>query len=165
MAKGKNRDLLPALGGVFSLFVVFLHCLGILGASTWRLSMLLTPSLWLLLGLCLLARRKNWLLVVGMLPLIIVTVQNAWIPLPMQSVYLFVNALVCDVFPAAALVLLFVFVCLACLHTGAGFRRELWFLPVLLMLPLCIWQHENTLPWAQLGMIACVSLWLKPTGK
>ena len=36
------------------------------------------------------------------------------------------------------------------------------FLPILLMLPLCIWQHEATLPWAQLGTIACVSLWLKP---
>ena len=32
MAKGKSNDLLPTLGGVFSLFVVFLKCLGILGS-------------------------------------------------------------------------------------------------------------------------------------
>lgn len=165
MAKGKNSDLLPALGGVFCLFVVFLRCLGILGAATCQLCMLLMPALWLLLGLCLLTRRKNWLVAAGMLPLAIATVQSACTPLPMQSVYLFVNALLCDVFPAAAFALLFVFVFLSCLHTGARFRRELWFLPVLLMLPLCIWQYENTLPWAQLGMIACVSLWMKPAGK
>ena len=34
-----------------------------------------------------------------------------------------------------------------------------------LVLPGCIWQHASTLPWAQFGMIACVTLWLKPAGK
>ena len=165
MAKGKNNGLLPTLGGVFCLFVVFLQCLGILDTSGWRLNMLLMPALWLLLGLCLLTRRANLLLVVGFLPLVILKAQGAWHPLPMGSVYLFVNALLCEVFPAVAFVLLFLCLLLSCLHIGGKFRRELWFLPILLMLPLCIWQHENTLPWAQLGMIASVSLWLKPAGK
>lgn len=165
MAKAKNNDLFPTLGAVFCLFVVFLQCLGILGASAWRLNMLLMPALWLLLGLCLLTRRKNWLVVAGLLPLVILKVQGAWAPLPMNSVYLFVNSLLCDVFPAASFVLLFIFAFLTCLGVCAKFRRELWFLPILLLLPLCVWQHESTLPWAQLGMISSVSLWLKPAGK
>ena len=165
MAKTKNNDLFPVLAAVFCFFVVFLQCLGILGASAWRLSMLLMPALWLLLGLCLLARRKNWLLVAGFLPLVILKVQSAWAPLSMNSVYLFVNSLLCDVFPAASFALLLLFVFLTCLGVCGKFRRELWFLPILLFLPLCVWQHENTLPWAQLGMIASVSLWLKPAGK
>ena len=165
MAKTKNNDLFPALAAVFCFFVVFLQCLGILGASAWRLSMLLMPALWLLLGLCLLARRKNWLLVAGFLPLVILKVQSAWAPLSMNSVYLFVNSLLCDVFPAVSFALLLLFMFLTCLGVCGKFRRELWFLPILLFLPLCVWQHENTLPWAQLGMIASVSLWLKPAGK
>jgi hypothetical protein len=165
VAKGKNNDLLPTLGAVFCLFVVFLQCLGILGGSTWKLSMLLLPALWLLLGLCLLSRRANWLLVVAYMPLVLLKVQGIWQPLPLDSVYLFVTTLLCDVFPASAFALLWIFLLLRCLHICNGFRRELWFLPILLMLPLCVWQHQNTLPWAQLGMIASVSLWLKPAGK
>lgn len=165
MAKGKNQELMPTLGSVFSLFVVFLQCLGILNAAVWRLNLLLMPALWLILGLCLLTRRKNWLLVAGLLPLTIVKTQSAWMPLPMNSVYLFVNVLLCELFPAVAFVVLLIFALMTCLRIGGKFRRELWFLPILLMLPLCIWQHEATLPWAQLGTIACVSLWLKPAGK
>ena len=165
MAKGKNNDLLPTLGGVFCFFVVFLQCLGILGAAAWRLNMLLMPALWLLLGLCLLTRRANWLLVAGFLPLVILKVQGAWLPLSMDSVYLLVNALLCDVFPAAAFVILFLYVLLHCLHAAGKFRRELWFLPILLLLPLCIWQYGSTMPWAQLGVIASVSFWIKPAGK
>lgn len=165
MAKQKNNGLLPTLSGVCCLFVVFLQCMGILDASVWRLNLLLMPALWLLLGLCLLTRRNNLLLVVGFLPLVILKVQGVWHPLPLGSVNLFVNALLCDVFPAAAFALLFLIVLLSCLHICGKFRREVWCLPILLMLPLCIWQYENTLPWVQLGMIAGVSLWLKPAGK
>lgn len=165
MAKGRNNGLLPTLGAVFSFFVVFLQCLGILGSGGWRLSMLLMPALWLLFGLCLLTRRANWLLVVAFLPLVILKVQSAWLPLSLNSVYLFVNALLCDVFPAAAFAMLFLFLLLSCLHICGRFRREAWFMPILFLLPLCIWQHESTLPWAQLGVIASVSLWLKPAGK
>lgn len=165
MAKGKNKELLPTLGAVFCLFVVFLQCLSILGAATWRLNMLLMPALWLLLGLCLLTRRANWLLVVAFLPLVILKLQDAWLLLPLNSVYLLVNVLLCDVFPAVAFALLWIFLLLYCLRVCGKLRRELWFLPILLLLPLCVWQHASTLPWAQLGMIASVSLWLKPAGK
>lgn len=165
MAKGKSNDLLPTLGGVFSLFVVFLKCLGILGGSAWRISMLLMPALWLLLGLCLLTRQKNWLVTVGMLPLVIVVVQGAWVPPAINSVSLFLSDLLCNILPAAGYVILFVFMFLTSLHTAGKFRRELWFLPILLVLPSCIWQHASTMPWAEFGMIASVSLWLKPAGK
>lgn len=165
MAKGKSNDLLPTLGGVFSLFVVFLKCLGILGGSAWRISMLLMPALWLLLGLCLLTRQKNWLVTVGMLPLVIVVVQGAWVPPAINSVSLFLSDLLCNILPAAGYVILFVFMFLTSLRTAGKFRRELWFLPILLVLPSCIWQHASTMPWAEFGMIASVSLWLKPAGK
>lgn len=165
MAKGKSNDLLPTLGGVFSLFVVFLKCLSILGGSAWRISMLLMPALWLVLGLCLLTRQKNWLVTAGMLPLVILMAQGAWRMPTMNSVSLFLNDLLCSILPAVGYVMLFVFMFLSCLHTASKFRRELWFLPILLVLPSCIWQHASTLPWAQFGMIACVSLWLKPAGK
>ena len=165
MAKGKSNDLLPTLGGVFCLFVVFLMCLGILGGSAWRLGMLLMPSLWLLLGLCLLTRRKNWLTVVGMLPLVILTVQGAWAMPSVNSVSLFLSDLLCSLLPAAGYVVLFLFMCLSCLHIAVKFRRELWFLPVLLVLPGCIWQHASAMPWAEFGMVACVTFWLKPAGK
>lgn len=165
MAKGKNSGLLPTLGGIFCLFVVFLQCLGFLSASAWRLNMLLMPALWLLVGLCLLVGRNKWLLVVGYLPLVILKAQGVWRPVPMDSVSVFANAMLCEVFPAVAFVLLFVILLLSCLHICGRFRREVWFLPILLILPLCIWQYQNTLPWAQLGMITCVSLWLKPAGQ
>lgn len=165
MAKGKTNDLLPALGGIFCLFVVFLRCLGILGGSVWRLSMLLVPSLWLLLGLCLLTRKKNWLLVVGMLPLTILLVQGALGSVAMGNVQLFLNDLLCRILPAAGYFVLFLLAFLSCLNVGGKIRRELWFLPILFVLPGCIWQHANTLPWAQFGMVACVALWLKPAGK
>lgn len=165
MAKGKSNDILPVLGGVFSLFVVFLKCLGILGSSAWRINMLLVPALWLILGLCLLTRQKNWLVTAGMLPLVILVVQGAWSPPAMNSVSLFMNDLLCTILPAAGYAILFLILFLSCLHTANKFRRELWFLPILLVLPSCIWQHASTLPWAQFGMIACVSLWVKPSGK
>lgn len=165
MAKGKSNDLMPTLGGIFCLFVVFLMCLGMLGGSSWNLWMLLMPSLWLLLGLCLLTKRKNWLTVVGMLPLVILMIQGAWAPLPMHSVKMFLAALLCDVFPAAGFLVLFLFLFLSCLQTAGKFRREMWFLPILFALPSCIWQHASTIPWAQFGVVACVSIWLKPAGK
>lgn len=165
MAKGKSNDLLPTLGGVFCLFVVFLKCLGMLSGPSLRIGMLLMPALWLLLGLCLLTRRKNWLVTVGMLPLVILMIQGAWSPLPMNSVKLFLADLLCNVFPAAGFLMLFLFMLLACLHTGAKFRRELWFLPVLFVLPGCVWQYASTMPWAQFGMVVCVTFWLKPAGK
>lgn len=165
MAKGKNNDLLPTLAGIFSLFVVFLMCLGMLGGSSWSLWSLLMPSLWLLLGLCLMTKRKNWLTLVGMLPLVILIVQGAWSPLAMNSVKLFLQDLLCVVFPAAAFAVLFVFLFLSCLQTAGKFRREMWMLPILLMLPNCLWQHASTIPWAQFGVVACMTCWLKPTGK
>ena len=165
MAKGKSNDLFPVLGGVFCLFVVFLQCLSILDSATWRLGMLLMPSLWLVLGLCLLTRKKNWLMVVGLLPLTILMAQNAWIPLVMTDVGIFLSIVLCTTFPAAGYVVLLIFTILSCLHTGGKIRRELWFLPILFVLPGCVWQHASTLPWAQFGMVACLSLWLKPAGK
>lgn len=165
MAKGKTNDLLPTLGGIFCFFVVFLKCLAMLGGNSWRIGMLLMPSLWLLLGLCLMTKRKNWLVVVGMLPLVILMVQSAWAPLPMSSVKLFLNALVCTVLPAAGFVVLFVQLFLSCLQIAHKFRREMWLLPILLTLPGCIWQHGSTLVWAQLGVVVCVAFWLKPVGK
>lgn len=165
MAKEKSDGLLPSLGGVFCLFVVFLQCLGILGASAWRIGMLLMPALWLLLGLCLLTKKKNWLVTVGMLPLVILMIQSAWAPLPMDSVKQFVEALLCNVFPAVGFLALFIFMFLTCLHTGGKFRRKLWFLPILFVLPGCVWQYASTMPWAQFGMVASVTFWLKPAGK
>ncbi len=165
MAKGKNNDLMPTLGGIFCLFVVFLQCMGMLSGSTWRIGMLLLPSLWLLFGLCLLTKKKNWLVAVGMLPLVILTVQNAWAALPMSEVKLFLSALLCRVFPAVGFVVLFVLLLLACLQTAGKLRREIWFLPLLFVLPNCIWQYGSTLVWAQFGMVACVTFWLKPAGK
>ena len=165
MAKGKNNDLLPTLAGIFCLFVVFLMCLGMLGSGSLRLQALLMPSLWLLLGLCLMTKRKNWLTLVGMLPLVILVVQGAWSVPNMNSVKLFLQDLLCNVFPAAAFVVLFVFLLLNCLQTGAKFRREMWLLPIALMLPKCIWQHSSTIPWAEFGVIACMTCWLKPSGK
>lgn len=165
MAKGKNNDLLPSMGGVFCFFVVFLYCMSILGASKWRIGMLLMPALWLLFGLCLLTKQKNWLVTVGMLPLVILIIQGAWALPSMDSVQRFLNDVLCNLFPAAGFLFLFVLMFLTCIQVGAKFRRELWFLPILLVLPGCIWQHASTMPWAQFGVVASVALWLKPAGK
>lgn len=165
MAKGKNNDLLPTLAGIFCLFVVFLMCLGMLGSGAFRLWSLLMPSLWLLLGLVLMTKRKNWLTLVGMLPLVILIVQGAWALPSMSSVKLFLQDLLCNIFPAAAFVVVFVFLLLSSFQTGGKFRREMWMLPILLMLPRCIWQHASTIPWAQFGVVACMTCWLKPSGK
>ena len=165
MAKGKNSDLLPTLSGIFCFFIVFLMCIGMLSGSSWHLSMLLMPSLWLLLGLCLMTKRKNWFIVAGMLPLVILMVQGAWAPLPMTSVKYFLDALVCTVMPVAGFVVLFVLLFLSCLNIAAKFRREMWLMPILLILPNCIWQHGSTMVWAQLAVAGCMSFWLKPGGK
>lgn len=163
MAKGKNNDLMATLGGVFCFFVVFLKLVPLL--SAFSISGLLLPSLWLLLGLCLLMKKKNWLCVVGMLPLVIVTAQGIFSGLPMDSVQAFLQALLCNVLPAVGMVILWMFFFLHCISKAGKMRRELWFLPILLALPGCIWQSASTLPWAEFGMIACVSFWLKPAGK
>lgn len=165
MAKGKNNDLMPTLAGIFSFFVVFLRCLSMLSGSSWRIGMLLMPSLWLLFGLCLMTKRKNWLTVVGMLPLVILTVQGAWAPIPMNEVKVFLSAVVCRILPAAAMVVLFVLLLLSCLQVAGKFRREMWLLPVLLLLPSCVWQHGSTMVWAELGVVASMAFWLKPAGK
>lgn len=163
MAKERSNDLLPTLGGIFCLFVVFLRAMALL--SSFSVQGLLIPSLWLLLGLCLMTRKKNWLTLVGMLPLTIITVQGAIAPIPLDSVAAFSQALVCRVFPAMGFLAIFLLLLLGCFHGAYKVRRELWFLPVVLTLPNCIWQYAATLPWAEFGMIACVTFWLKPRGK
>ena len=165
MAKGKNNELLPTLSGIFCFFIVFLMCIGMLNGSTWRLSMLLMPSLWLLFGLCLMAKRKNWLVVAGMLPLVILMVQGAWVPLPMGSVQQFLDALVCSVLPVAGFVVLFLLLFLSCLNVAVKFCREIWLMPILLVLPGCVWQHSASMVWAQLAVVGCMAFWLKPAGK
>jgi hypothetical protein len=132
---------------------------------TFRLSMLLMPSLWLVLGLCLLSRKKNWLMVVGMLPLTILLIQGAWYPIMTGNVQLFLNDMLCRILPVTGYVVLFLFTFLSCINVGGRLRRELWFIPILFVLPGCIWQHASTMPWAQFGMVASVSFWLKPAGK
>lgn len=163
MAKGKNNELMATLAGVFCFFVVFLKLVPLL--ASFSFSGLLLPSLWLLLGLCLLMKKKNWLCVVAMLPLVILTAQGIFSGLPMDSVQAFLQALLCRVLPAVGMVILWLFFFLCCIAKAGKLRRELWFLPILLVLPGCIWQSASTLPWAEFGMIACVSLWLKPAGK
>lgn len=99
MAKKKNMEALPTLGGIFCLFVVFLNCLSLLGSLPIRLSSLLLPSLWLLLGVCLMTTRKNWLIVVGLLPLTILMVQQAAFPLPLDDLTALVHALLGRLLP------------------------------------------------------------------
>ena len=165
MAKGKNNDLMPALAGIFCFFIVFLKCLAMLGGSTWKLNMLLMPALWLLLGLCLMVKGKKWLALAGMLPLTILMVQSVLGPLAMGSVQVFLSQLVCSILPAVSFVVLFLLLFLACVNTGYSLRREMWLVPILLTLPGCIWQHGSTLVWAQLGVVACITLWIRPAGK
>lgn len=163
MAKGTTKDMMPVVGGVFCFFVVFLRCLALL--SSFSFSGLLLPSLWLLFGLCLMTKRKNWLCVVGMLPLVIITAQGMFTALPMGSVEELLKVLLCKTFPAAGFALLFVLLFLACVGKGAKMRRQLWLVPLLLTLPGCIWQYAGALYWAEFGVIACVGYWLKPAGK
>lgn len=163
MAKGKNNDLMATLGGVFCFFVTFLWLMLLFPLS--GINALLIPSLWLLFGLCLMTKKKSWLCLAGMLPLVIVTAQGIFSGLPMDSVQAFLQALLCSVLPAVGMVILWMFFFLHCISKAGKMRRELWFLPILLVLPGCIWQSASTLPWAEFGMIACVSLWLKPAGK
>lgn len=163
MAKGKNNDLMPTLAGVFSLFAAFLYCLSLL--QSFSLGGLLMPSLWLLLGLCLLTRKKNWLCVVGMLPLTILTAMGAWGTIPTGSVEVFLRAIFCTVLPAVGFVLLWILLLLACMQAGRKFRRSFWLFPILFMLPMCILQNQSALVWAQFGMVACTAFWIKPAGK
>lgn len=165
MAKGKNYDLLPALAGIFCFFIVFLKCLGMLGGSSWNLNMLLMPALWLLLGLCLMVKGKKWLVLAGMLPLAVIMVQNVWAPLHLGSVQVFLSQLVCGILPAISFVVLFLLLFLAWVNTGYSLRREMWMLPILLTLPGCIWQYGSSEIWAQLGVVTCITLWVKPAGK
>ena len=165
MAKGKNNDLMPTLAGIFCFFVVFLKCMSMLGGSSWSIGVLLLPALWLLLGFVLMTKRKNWLTVVGMLPLVIVMVQGAWAPLPMHEVKAFVNAIVCRLLPVASFAVLFVLLLLSCMQKAGKFRREMWLIPILLLLPNCVWQHGSTMVWAEFGVVASMSFWMKPAGK
>lgn len=163
MAKGKNNELMSTLGGVFCFFVVFLRCISLL--SAFSLPGLLLPSLWLLFGLCLLTKKKSWLCLIAMLPLVILTVQSAFGPLPMDSVKAFLQVLLCRVLPAVGFAVLWIFFFLHCIGKAGKMRREFWFLPIMLLLPGCIWQSASTLPWAEFGCVACVTMWLKPAGK
>ena len=165
MAKKKNMEALRTLGGIFCLFVVFLNCLSLLGSLPIRLSSLLLPSLWLLLGVCLMTTRKNWLIVVGLLPLTILMVQQAAFPLPLDDLTALVHALLGRLLPGIGYGVLLLLVLLPAAHTAVGLRRSIWWMPMLLVLPSCILQHTSALVWAQFGMIACVSLWFKPAGR
>lgn len=163
MAKERNTGLLPMLGAIFCFFVVFMYCVTML--SSFSLGGLLMPALWLLLGFCLLTQKKSWLCVVGMLPLVILTVQSAWGPLALDSLKAFFNALLCGLMPALAFAFAWVYLLLACCGRCGKLRRGLWFLPMVLMLPACIISYTSILLWAKFGMIACVTFWLKPSGK
>ncbi len=163
MAKGKGNDLMPVIGGVFCFFVAFLQCMGFF--SSFQISALLMPSLWLLFGLCLMTKRKNWLCVVGMLPLTILTAQGMFSALPTDSIDVFFRALLCNTLSALGFAVLFVLLFLACVSRGGSLRRKAWWLPLLLVLPGCIWQYAGALYWAQAGMIASVGYWIKPAGK
>lgn len=163
MAKKKGNDLLPIIAGVFCFFVVFLRLISVM--QSFQIQALLLPSLWLVWGLCLITKKKNWLCVVGMLPLAIVIVQGACAPISMASVEAFFQSLLCTVLPAVGFALLWVFFLLSCIPVAGKFRGKLWWLPILLVLPGCVWQSASALPWAEFGAIGCVSLWLKPSGK
>lgn len=163
MAKGNSNDTMPVLGGVFCFFVVFLNLLGLL--SSFSIPALLMPALWLLLGLCLMTKKKSWLCVVGLLPLVILTIQSAWATIPTDSVEAFLNALLCRVFPAVGLTMLFVLMFLCAMGSATKFRRELWLVPIILALPECIWHYGSAVTWAEFGMVASVSYWIKPGGR
>ena len=165
MAKKNHNEILPTIGGVFSLFVVLLYCLNMLFPLNIRLGALLQPSLWLILGVCLMSTRKLWILVVGLLPLTIVVMQQSFGALPLTDVNLFVRSLICKWMPGIGFGALFILALLTATHVSVGFRRSIWWLPILLILPSCILQHGSTLPWAQFGAIASIALWLKPAGR
>lgn len=148
-----------------SLFVVFLYCVQIIASGRLSLSALILPSVWLVLGLCLLSTRKTWLYVAAMLPLLLLTLQGAWKPLPLDDLKRLLQVLVCQTLPAVGLAVLWFILLLCAIHTGWKIRRKIWLLPILLVLPWCIWQYGNTMPWAQLGMVASMTLWLKPSGR
>lgn len=165
MAKKNNREMLPTLGGIFCLFVVFLRCLSLISSWPIRLNALLLPSLWLLLGVCLMTNRKNWLVVLGLLPLTILMLQQSLGPLPTGNVGGFVSALLERLFPGIGFAALLLLAVLTSARIALGFRRSIWWIPMFLMLPSCVIQYGSALSWAQFGMIACVSLWLKPSGR
>lgn len=163
MAKQKNNDLMATLAAMFCFFVVFLQCVSLLSAFSF--GGLLLPSLWLIWGVFLLTKRKNWLCTIGFLPLMILSVRGAWAPLPTGSVEAFLQALLCSVLPAAGFAIMWLMLLLTGFQTATKLHRKLWLVPILLVLPGCVWQSANTLPWAQFGMIACTCVWLKPSGK
>lgn len=163
MAKQKNNDLLATVAAVFCFFITFLHLLSLL--SAFRFSSLLLPSLWLLLGLCLLTQKKNWLCVVAMLPLTVLIMLGAFTPLPTDSVGEWIKAVICNVLQPLGLAVTWVLLLLACIGNTTKVRRKLWLFPILLALPACILQSGATLPWAQFGVIVCMSIWLKPSAK
>lgn len=165
MAKKRNRDILPTLGGIFALFVVFNQCIAMVMSLSIRLQALLLPSLWLVLGTCLMTSQKSWVTVLGLLPLSILMVSQSVSPLPMADAQAFVNALLSRTLPGVAFGILFVLALLNAARIAVGVRRSLWLVPVLLFLPACILQNNSALLWAQFGAILSVSLWLKPAGR
>lgn len=165
MAKRNNIEMLPTLGGIFALFVVFLNCLSIIGRWPIRLSALLLPSLWLVVGVCLMTTRKNWLVVLGLLPLTILMLQQSLGALPLSDVRAFVTALLGKLLPGVGFAVLLFFTVLTSARAAVGVRRSIWWIPMALVLPSCILQYSSAMLWAQFGMIACVSLWLKPSGR
>lgn len=165
MVKNRNRDILPTLGGIFALFVVFNQCISMVMSLSIRLQALLLPSLWLVLGACLLTSRQSWVTVLGLLPLSILMVSQSISPLPMTDAQAFVNAILSRTLPGIAFGLLLVLALLAAACIAVGIRRKMWIVPVLLFLPACILQNNSALLWAQFGTILSVSLWLKPAGR
>lgn len=163
MAKKKDSGLLPILAGVFCFFVTFLKVIGLL--SSFSIYALLPPALWLLCGLLLMTKQKNWLTMIGFLPVVILVVQSGWGAIPFDSLQAFVGAMLCRVLPAVGFALLWVLFLLNCIPAAPKMRRNLWWLPIVLVLPGCIWQSASTLPWAQLGVVVCLSIWLKPGKK
>ncbi len=164
MAKARNRELLPMLAGIFSLFLTFQQICGFIGAK-WSWGMLLMPALWLLLGLCLLLQKEDWLTLVALLPVTLLIAQGAWTPLPLDSLKVLVMKLLNTVLPAVSYVVLFVLMLLHCMNKAAKFRRTLWYLPMILMLPGCVMSYSSAVVWAQFGMVTCISLWAKPARK
>lgn len=165
MAKNRNRDILPTLGGIFAMFVVFNQCIGMVMSLSIRLQALLQPSLWLVLGACLLTSRKSWVTVLGLLPLSILMLSQSISPLPMTDAQAFVRTLLGCTLPGIGFGFLFLQALLTAARICVGIRRKMWIVPVLLFLPACILQNNSALLWAQFGAILSVSLWLKPAGR
>lgn len=162
MVKTKNNDLMATLAAIFCFIIAFLKTVPLL--SAFQLTGLLMPCLWVLLGLCLLTKKKNWMSLIAMLPLVILSLGSvSWI-LSFSDLGAMLRSILCSMLPALSMALLWILFMLCCVGKSGG-RRKLWFIPILMMLPWCILEYGNTAAWAQLGVVAFLSIWLKPAGK